>query len=167
MTKITSVEDLDVSIHEHDVTSNTVTLDWKFTSVHLGELTIVYLYPKCYSEGDIQDEIAISDHCSTVSVEDQCSSKCKVGCTVIDNDTKVKYKVVVPHNILKEVVPASLEEKITFVKLFLKGTYTFKINTQNNTVLTFSLTTYRLFHQRDLNQQRKIFSYSFYSPRQS
>ena len=47
----------------------------------------------------------------------------------MNTDTKVKYNIVVPHNILKEVVPASLEEKITFVKLILKGTYTFKINT--------------------------------------
>ena len=141
MTKITSIEDLHVNIYEHDVTPNTVTLDGKFTSVHLGELTIVYQCPKCYSEVDIQDEIAVCDHCSTVSVEDQCSSKCEVGCTVMDTDTKVKYIVVVSHNILKDVVPVLLEEKITFVKLSLKGTYTFKINTQSNAVLTFSCTT--------------------------
>ena len=49
--------------------------------------------------------------------------------------------VVVPHNILKEVVPVSLEKKIKFVKLLLKSTYTFKINTQNNAILTFFGTT--------------------------
>ena len=76
-----------------------------------------------------------------MSVEDQCSSKCEVGCTVMDTDTKVKYIVVVSHNILKDVVPVLLEEKITFVKLPLKGTYTFKINTQSNAILTFSCTT--------------------------
>ena len=59
----------------------------------------------------------------------------------MDTDTKVKYIVVVPHNILKDVVPVLLEEKITFVKLPLKGTYTFKINTQSNEILTFSCTT--------------------------
>ena len=59
----------------------------------------------------------------------------------MNTDTKVKYNIVVPHNILKEVVPASLEEKVTFVKLILKGTYTFKINTQSNVILTFSRAT--------------------------
>ena len=59
----------------------------------------------------------------------------------MDADTKVKYIVVVSHNILKDVVPVLLEEKITFVKLPLKGTYTFKINTQSNAILTFSCTT--------------------------
>ena len=82
--------------------------------------------------------MAIWDHCLRVSAEDQCSSKCEVGCTVMDTDAKVKYNVVVPHNILKEVVPVSLKEKIMFAKLLLKGTYTFKINTQSNAVLTFS-----------------------------
>ena len=52
-------------------------------------------------------------------------------------DTKVKYNVAVPHNILKEVVPVSLEEKITFVKLLLKDTCTFKIKIQSNAILTF------------------------------
>ena len=46
MTKITSIEDLDVNIYEHDVTPNTVTFDGKFTSVQLGGLTIVYQCPK-------------------------------------------------------------------------------------------------------------------------
>ena len=59
----------------------------------------------------------------------------------MNSDTKVEYNVAVPHNILKEVVPVSLEVKITFAKLLLKGTYTFKINTQSNAVLTFSRAT--------------------------
>ena len=41
-TKITSIEDLDVHIYEHDVAPNTVSFDGKFTSVQLGGLTIVY-----------------------------------------------------------------------------------------------------------------------------
>ena len=90
---------------------------------------------------DIKDEMAICDHCPKVSAEDQCSRKCEVGCTVINTDLKVKYNVVVDHNILKEVVPVSLEEKIMFVKLLLKGTYTFKINTQSHAILTFSRAT--------------------------
>ena len=85
--------------------------------------------------------MAICDHCSLVSVEDQCSSNCKVGWTVMNTDMKANYNVAVPHNILKEVVSVSLEENITFVKLLLKGTYTFKMNTQSNTILTFSHTT--------------------------
>ena len=123
------------------MTSNTVTFDGKFTSFQLGGLTTVYQCSKCYSTVDIKDEMSISDHCSTGPSEDQCSSKCKVGSTVMNTDTKVKYNIVVPHNILKEVVPASLEEKITFVKLILKGTCTFKINTQSNVILTFSRAT--------------------------
>ena len=122
------------------MTPNTVLFDGKFTSVQLGGLTIVYQCPKCYSKVDIKDEMAISDHCLRLSAEDQCSSKCEVGCTVMDTDAKVKYNVVVPHNILKEVVPVSLKEKIMSAKLLLKGTYTFKINTQSNAVLTFSRT---------------------------
>ena len=59
----------------------------------------------------------------------------------MNSDTKVEYNVAVPHNILKEVVPVSLEVKITFAKLLLKGTYTFKINTQSNAILTFSRAT--------------------------
>ena len=59
----------------------------------------------------------------------------------MNSDTKVEYNVAVPHNILKEVVPVSLEVKITFAKLLLKGTYTFKIHTQSNAVLTFSRAT--------------------------
>ena len=59
----------------------------------------------------------------------------------MNTGTKVQYNVVVPHNILKEVVPFSLQEKITFVKLLLKDTYTFKLNTQSNAVLTFSRAT--------------------------
>ena len=59
----------------------------------------------------------------------------------MNTDTKVKYNVVVPHNILKEVVPVSLEKKIKFVKLLLKSTDTFKINTENNAILTFLGTT--------------------------
>ena len=89
---------------------------------------------------DIKDEMAICDHCSRVSAEDQCSSKCEVRSTVTNTDSKVKY-VAVSHNILKEVVPVSLKEKIMFVKLLLKGTYTFKINTQSNAILTFSRAT--------------------------
>ena len=69
----------------------------------------------------------------------------------MDTDAKVKYNVVVPHNILKEVVPVSLKEKIMFAKLLLKGTYTFKISTQSNAVLTFSRTRKWLCHQMDLN----------------
>ena len=69
---------------------------------------------------DIKDEMAICHHCSRVSAEDQCSSKCEVGCAVTNTDSKVKYNVVVSHNILKEVVPVSLEEKVMFVKLLLK-----------------------------------------------
>ena len=136
MTKITSIEDLDVNIYDHDVTPNTVTFDGEFTSVRLGGLTIVYQCPKCYSKVDIKDEMAICDHCSTLSAEDQGSSKCEVACTVMNTDTKVKYNVVVPHNILKEVVPELLEEQITFVKLLLKGTYT-----QSNAIITFSRAT--------------------------
>ena len=98
MTKITSIEDLDVNIYEHDVTPNTVTFDGKFISVQLGGLTIVYQCPKCYSTVDIKDEMAICDHCSTVSAEDQCSSKCEVGCTVMNTDMKVKYNVAVPRS---------------------------------------------------------------------
>ena len=67
----------------------------------------------------------------------------------MNTDTKVKYNVVVPHNILKEIVPVSLEEKIMFIKLLLKGT--FKLNTQSNAILTFSSTKERLYHQMDLN----------------
>ena len=85
--------------------------------------------------------MAIFDHCLRVSAEDQCSRKCEVGCTMMNTDVKFKYNVVVSHNILKEVVPVSLEEKIMFVKLLLKGTYTFKINTQSNAILTFSRAT--------------------------
>ena len=59
----------------------------------------------------------------------------------MNTDAKVKYNVAVPLNTVKEVVPVSLKEKITFVNLLLKGAYTFKINTQSNAVLTFSLTT--------------------------
>ena len=103
------------------MTLNTVTFDPKFISVQLSGLTLVYLCPKCYSEVDIGDEMAICDQCSTVSAEDQCSSKCEVGCAVMSTDTKVKYNVVVPHNILKEVVLVFLGENITFVKLLLKG----------------------------------------------
>ena len=91
MTKITSIEDHDVNINEHDVTPNAVTFDGKFTLVQLGGLTIVYPCPNCYSEADIEDEMAICDHCSTVSVEDQYSSNYEVGCTVMNTDTKVKY----------------------------------------------------------------------------
>ena len=58
----------------------------------------------------------------------------------MNTDMKANYNVAVPHNILKEVVSVSLEEKITFVKLLLKGTYIFKMNTQSNTILTFSHT---------------------------
>ena len=75
MTKILSIEDLDVNIYEHDVTPNNVTFDGKFISVQLSGLTMVYLCPKCYSEVDIEDEMATCDHCSTVSAEYQCSSK--------------------------------------------------------------------------------------------
>ena len=131
MTKITSIEDLDANIYEQDVTPNTVNFDGKFTSGQLGGLIIAYQFPKCYSEADIEDEMAICDQCSRVSDDDQCSSKCEVECTFMNTDTKVKF-VAMPHNILKEVVPVSLEEKITFAKLLLKGDYTFKINTQNN-----------------------------------
>ena len=60
---------------------------------------------------DIENEMPISDHCSTASAEDQCSIKSEAKCTVMNTDTKVKYNVVVPHNILKEVGPVSLEEK--------------------------------------------------------
>ena len=141
MTRLTSIEDLDVNIYEHDVTPNTVTFDEKFTSVQLGGLTIVYQCPQCYSKVDIKDEIAIYDHCSTVSTGGYCSNICEVGYAVMNTGTKVEYDVVVPHNILKKVVPFSLEEKITFVKLLLKDTYTFKINTQSNAVLTFSRAT--------------------------
>ena len=42
MTKITSIEDLYVNVYEHDVTSNTVMFDGKFTLIQLGGLTIVY-----------------------------------------------------------------------------------------------------------------------------
>ena len=42
MTKIISIEDLDVHIYEHDVTPNTVSFDGKLTSVQLDGLTIVY-----------------------------------------------------------------------------------------------------------------------------
>ena len=79
----------------------------------------------------------------------------------MNTDTKVKYNVVVPHNILKEVVPVSLEKKIKFVKLLLKSTYTFKINTQNNAILTFFGTTKWLYHHMNLNEQLKIFFCSF------
>ena len=159
MIKITSIKDLDLNIYEHDVTPNTVFFDGKFTSVQLGRLIIVYQCPKCYSKDenrpvkmrwpslkDIKDEMAIWDHCLRVSAEDQCSSKCEVGCTVMDTDAKVKYNVVVPHNILKEVVPVLLEEQITFVKLLLKGTYT-----QSNAIITFSRATKWLYHQMGLN----------------
>ena len=64
-------------------------------------------------------------------------------------DTEVKYNVVMPHNM--KVVPVSLEENIKFVKLLLKGSYTFKINTQSNATLTFLHATKWLYHQRDLN----------------
>ena len=47
MTKITSLEDLDVNKYEHDVTPHTVIFDGKFTSVQVGGLTIVYNFPKC------------------------------------------------------------------------------------------------------------------------
>ena len=124
MAKITSIEDLDVNIYEHDVTQNTDTFHGKFTSVQLGGLSIVYQCPKCYSKVDIEDEMAICDNCSTVIADDHCSRKCEVECTVMNTDTKVKHNVVVPHNILKEDVPVSLEEKITFVKLLLKRTCT-------------------------------------------
>ena len=130
------------------MTPNTITFDGKFTSVQLGGLTIVYQCPKCFSKMDIKDEMAICSHCSTVSAEDQCSSKCEVGCRVMNTDMKVEYNVIVPHNILKEVVPVSLEEKIT---LILKGTYIFKISTQSNVVLTFSRATKLLYHQMYLN----------------
>ena len=119
------------------MTPNTKTFDEKFTSVQLGGLTIVYQCPKCYSKEDIKDEMVICDHCSKVSAEGQCSSKCEVGCTVMNTGAKVKYNVVVPYNILKEVVPASLEERIAFVKLLLKGTYTFKKDSQSKIILTF------------------------------
>ena len=122
-------------MNEHDVMPNTLTFDRKFSSVQLGGLTIVYQCPKRYSEVDVEDEMTICNHCSTVSAEDQCSSKCKVGCTVMNADTEVKYNVVMPHNM--KVVPVSLEENIKFVKLLLKGSYTFKINTQSNAALTF------------------------------
>ena len=148
MTKITSIEDLYVNVYEHDVTPNTVMFDGKFTLIQLGGLTIVYWCPKYSSKVDIKNKMSICDHCSTVSAEDQCSSKCEVRCTVMNTDTKVKYNVVVPHNILKEIVPVSLEEKIMFIKLLLKGT--FKLNTQSNAILTFSRTKERLYHQMDL-----------------
>ena len=45
MIKITSIEDLDLNIYEHDVTPNTVFFDGKFTSVQLGRLIIVYQCP--------------------------------------------------------------------------------------------------------------------------
>ena len=64
---------------------------------------------------DIEDEMAICDHYCTVSVEGHCSSKCEVGCIVMNTDTRVKYNVA-PHDIMKEVVLVSLEEKFTFVK---------------------------------------------------
>ena len=115
------------------MTPNTKTFDEKFTSVQLGGVTIVYQCPKCYSKEDIKDEMVICDHCSKVSAEGQCSSKCEV----MNTGAKVKYNVVVPYNILKEVVPASLEERITFVKLPLKGTYTFKKDSQSKIILTF------------------------------
>ena len=150
-TKITFIEDPDINIYEHDVTQNIIPFDGKFTSVQLGGLIIVYQCPKCCSKVDVEDEMAICNHCSTVSAEDQCSSKCEIGCTIVNTDTKAKYNVVVLHNILKEVVSVSLEEKITFARLLLKGTYTFKENTQSNAVLTFSRTTKGLYHQRDLN----------------
>ena len=125
MTKIALIENLDINIYEHNVVPNTVTFDRKFTSIQLGGLTIVYQCPKCYAKVDIKDEMTRCDHCSIVSAEDQCSSKCEVGSTIMNTDTKVKY-VVVPHNILKEVALVSLEEKITLAKLLLNGTYTFK-----------------------------------------
>ena len=69
----------------------------------------------------------------------------------MNSDTEVEDNVVVPHNILKEVMPVSLEVKITFAKLLLKGTYTFKINTQSNAILTFSRATKWFYHQMDRN----------------
>ena len=73
--RITSIKDLDVNIYDGNVTPNTVTFDEKFTSVQLGRLTVVYQFPKCYSEVDIEDEMAIRDHCSTASAEYRCISK--------------------------------------------------------------------------------------------
>ena len=83
--KITSIEDLDVNIYEHDVTPKTITFHRTFTSVQLDWQTIVYQCPM-----DIEDKMAICDHCWAVSAEDQCSSKCEIGCTII----------VLSHNIL-------------------------------------------------------------------
>ena len=96
MTKITSIEDLDVNIYEHNVTPNTITFDGKFTSVQLGGLTIVYHYPKCYSKVDNKDEMAICNHCSTVSAEDQCNSKCEVGCKVMNTAQKLNITLLCP-----------------------------------------------------------------------
>ena len=90
---------------------------------------------------DTEDDMAICNHCSIVPAEYKCSSKCEVGCTVMNTDTKVKYNLFVSQSILKEVVPVSLVQKITFVKLLSKDTYTFKINSKSNAMLTFPRTT--------------------------
>ena len=84
--------------------------------------------PKCYSEQDIEDELVKCGSCSRVSADDQCSSKCEVGCTLMNTDTKAKSNIAVSHNILKEVVPP-YSLKIAFVKLLLKGPYSPEINT--------------------------------------
>ena len=68
--------------------------------------------------------MAIYDRCWTGSAEDQCSSKCEIECTVMNNDTKVKYNVAVPHNTLERSCACLAWGKVTFVKLLLKGTYT-------------------------------------------
>ena len=137
ITKIISIQDLDVNINERDVTPDTITFDGKFTSLQLDRLAVVYQCLICNSEVDIEDEMDIWDHCSTASAKSQCSNRCKEECTVMNADTKVKYNVVVPQKILKELVSVLVEEKIPFVRLLSKGTYPFKINTQSNTVLTF------------------------------
>ena len=94
--KIINIEDLDVKINGRNVTPNTVDFDGKFTSLQLGRLAVVYQYPICNSEVDIEDEITKWDHCSTAHTEDQCSNKCKEECTVMNTDTKVKYNVAEP-----------------------------------------------------------------------
>ena len=113
--KITSIEDLGVNIYEHDVTPNTVTFHRTFTSVQIDWQTIVYQCPM-----DIEDKMAICDHCWAVSAEDQCSSKCEIGCTIINTDKKLNIMLLCPTTFW--IVPVSLEEKITFVKLLLKCT---------------------------------------------
>ena len=62
------------------------TFDGKFTSVQLGRLTTVYKCLKCYSDVDIEDEMAICEQRSTASAEDQCIRKCEVECIVMNTD---------------------------------------------------------------------------------